>query len=184
MKIESKKVFWISVVLCHVLQAAAMAESESASQAVKLIVPDMARLGVSGEALTLILEDPGEGFAGTDPGEAEDSSSSLEYTSVVPAGNLRKVTVQLGADLSSGYQLELKVVQSDLSQSEGIANAIPSLSAIAQDLITNIGSCATGGSGPVLHYKFSFSAVTDLAADAAGTDHTVTFTLTEAGPPG
>ena len=124
--------------------------------------------------------------AGEVPADVIDDSAYTQYTSVVPESNTRKITAQLSESdtVLAGCSLKLAATVGS-GGNEGTSNGEQTLSSIfAQEIITGIGSCATGTSitegiedGAKLTYTLTVDNVTELIANEEKS-LTVTFTLT------
>ena len=122
--------------------------------------------------------------AGEVPADVIDDSAYAQYTSVVPASNTRKITAQLSEAVLTGCFLKLEATVGS-GVNEGTSDGQKILSNItAYEIITGIGSCATGTSitegseeGAKLTYTLTVDDVTALIANEEKS-LTVTFTLT------
>lgn len=162
-----------------VLPGVATAASDTDTQTMDLDVDDIAVIGVSAATVpTMTITTPTAGNEGDDPLGDSDSSTTVEYTSVVTSGQTRTITAEITTgDVPAGTQLTL--IAESVPASCGSAAAEQILSTTeAKAIITGIGSCATGGSGPTLTYSFEVTSVTSLDADG-DTAPVVTLTITE-----
>jgi hypothetical protein len=153
--------------------------SDTASHDVTLQVNEIALIDLNSTAsITLTTNPPAAG--GEDPVGDSDSSKLLQYTSLVATGTTRSISVQWGAldTAPAGTSLLLEAVSVPLNC--GSAAGQITISSVAQNLITNIESCATGigANGASLTYTFSVDDVNSLVVGDTQTV-TVTFTLTD-----
>lgn len=166
----------LMLLLAVLLVAAAGQAQVTDDQTVTLTVSEIAEIAVSGNISMTI---SGTGTAGTQPTDPTDSSSTLQYTSTVDGTNVRAITAEISAgSVPSGTSLDLDA--SSFGANEGSSAGPITLSGTAANLITGIGSVATGATGPTLDYTWS---IDDMTALVIGTDPvTVTFTLLDDGP--
>ena len=165
----------IALLASLLVASAGYSASDSDNQTVNLNINEVAEI-TAGATVTMTIV--GTGTPGTQPVNPTDSSSNLQYTSIVDAG-VRKIQAKLvAATVPAGTSL--KLTASGLGAGEGTATSQITLSTTDQDLITGIGSVATGAAatdGPTLDYVWSINTMgsLDFGADAVAT---VTFTLT------
>lgn len=113
-----------------------------------------------------------------------DSSKRLQYTSLVPAGQSRRITANWGvadsAPAGTSLRVEITAING-VAGNCGTAAGQITLSNVAQNIITGIGSCrtGTGANGATVTYTFSIDDVSQLEVGDSRTV-TVTFTLTDA----
>lgn len=161
------------LVVASLVAGAGFAATASDNQAVTLNIDEVAEI-TAGADITMTIV--GTGTPGTQPADPTDSSSHLQYTSIVDTGT-RKVQAKLAAaTVPAGTSLLLTA--SGLGAAEGTAAAQITLSITDQDLITGIGSVATGANasdGPQLDYVWQ---IDDMTALDHGNDATVTVTFT------
>jgi hypothetical protein len=103
------------------------------------------------------------------------------YTSVVGASKTRSITAAWGGADKTPAGCSLKLVISEIAGlNEGTASAEITISSVAQNIITGIGSCATGVGigGAKLKYTLSVDTVTSLVA-ASSENVTITLTMTD-----
>ena len=164
--------------------AGAFAATDSASHDIVLDVQEIAVIGLN-DASSITLSTAGTIAAGADPSTAADdtdSSKLLRYTSVVQSGTTHSITVALGATgVPAGTQLAVEATSMPGAANVGSATGEVILSSTANNLITGIGSTATGtgANGVELTYRYR---ITDVSAMATDGDATVTviYTLTDA----
>ena len=153
---------------------AGFAATSSDTQDVTLNIDEVAEI-TAGANITMTIV--GTGVPGTPPANPTDTSSHLQYTSIVDAG-LRKVQAKLSVGSApAGTSLKLTAVP---LAGQGTAAGEITLSTTDQDLIGSIGSVATGAGasdGPELDYEWSIDTLSSLDFSNDVTV-TVTFTLT------
>ena len=176
-----KKTIVILMILC-LAGVAAFAATSSANHSVTLNVPEVVLVGLnSGTAITLNVVAPAT--AGNAPTGQTDATKYLNYTAVNAGGTLRNITVQWGGADAAPAGTSLKVVSAAPTGTGtvGSATAQRTISAVAQTVVTGIGSCytATGSTGANLTYTLSVDTPQGLVQ---GDNHTVTvtYTLTDA----
>ena len=110
---------------------------------------------------------------------ATDASKSLFYTTANHVGKTRHITVGSDVNPPAGTSL---TVDSTVAGGAGTGAVGVAVSTVTADLVTAIGSVATGRiagtSGATLTYKFWVSAPASLVVGAAPTVVTVTYTMT------
>ena len=126
-------------------------------------------------AITLTTNTPAAG--GDTPLGDSDATKLLQYTSLVASGLTRSISVQWDVADAAPTGTSLKVEATSVPASCGTAAGLVTISSTAQDIITGIGSCATGtgASGAALTYTFSIDTVSSLVV---GDNKTVTLTYT------
>ncbi|HVP57790.1 MAG TPA: hypothetical protein VMU02_06805 [bacterium] len=150
---------------------------DTANQTVQLNVDDICVIDVTGNPGTLTIVAPGTG--GQTPPNDSDNSTYAQYTSVVPGATRRTITAAWGGSdaAPSGTSLLLEVTAVTAGCGSRVVGGI-TMSAVAQDVVTAIPSCATGTGGTdgaQLNYTLS---VDDVSQLDASDDQTVTVTLT------
>jgi hypothetical protein len=110
-----------------------------------------------------------------------DNTKLLQYTSLVPAAQTRRITANWGGADAAPAGTSLLLQATSVPAGCGTAAAQITLSAAAQSIVTAIGSCATGVgvNGAALTYSFNIVNVNNLVVGASSTV-TVTLTLTDA----
>ena len=151
----------------------------TANHTLTLSVASIARIGVTA-GVTLTVDDPGT--AGDDPTSDSDNTGRLRYTSTVPSGQSRRITAEWGATDAAPAGTQLTLTATPGGGKLGSSAGEKVISSSAEDIITGVGSCATGsgaGNGAVLDYTLE---VTDVGSLIAGDseDVIVTFTITDA----
>ena len=158
----------------------ALSDSDTASHSVTMRVSEIAVIGLNG-AGTIVLEMGRPTSGGEGPQDVTDNGKLLQYTSLVPNGQTRNITAAWGTSDQAPAGTSLKLQATGVPADCGTAASQITVSGIAQNIITNIGSCATGvgSSGAELTYTLS---VDDFTALAAGESKiaTITCTLTDA----
>jgi len=162
-----------------VLGLAGMARAvDTATQVVTVTVAEIAVIDVTGGGITLAVVAPAVG--GDLPADVTDSTAYLQYTSNGTNGTSRKVTAAIGVATPATYDLKLLAAAPTGTGTVGNAQAVITLTAVAQDIITGIKDCNTGTGGTDgSNITYTVTCVTMPAVDA-GTAHTVTYTLTDA----
>ena len=163
------------------LSASVLGENDTATQTFEVNVDEIAVIDVSGNPGTLTITAPTNG--GDDPVEpAADSSTYVWYTSVIPAMETRTIdAVITDGTLPPGTKLNLTAATPTGTGNCGTAVALGvDLSGTAGDIITDIGSCATGQGtgGAQLTYTLTITDIGSLVVTSANSI-TVTLTLTE-----
>jgi hypothetical protein len=164
--------------------AGAFAASDSASHDIVLDVQEIAVIGLN-DASSITLSTANTIEAGADPSTANDdtdASKLLRYTSVVQGGTTRVITVALGATgVPAGTQLAVEATNMPGAANVGSPTGEVVLSSTAANLITGIGSTATGtgANGVELTYRYRITDVSALTTDGDATV-TVVYTLTDA----
>lgn len=167
----------ILIVVAIMAAGSVMGETDSEGHIVTIVVEDVAAIEATGNP-TFTVTDP------TNPGlspqvNSADPTAKLAYTSIVTSTTSRDISALRSNNLPTG--MTLKVTASGTSGNEGTCTAQKTLDDVtAEDVITGIGSCATGLAAITLTYELTVTDA-DLLIDAAGTDVTVTYTLEEDG---
>ncbi len=154
--------------------------SDTATQSVTMTVSSICVVDVTGNPPTLAIVAPGTG--GATPSNATDTSTYVQYTSTVATGTTRNLSAKIGAGdiIPAGCSLKLTVTPSGGTNEGSTAGQI-TLSSTASNIVTGIGSCATGTGGTdgaQLSYSLEVTAMTSL--QAASETATVTLTLEDA----
>ncbi len=151
---------------------------DNTSHPVTMRVNEVCRIGLNSSS-GIVLEVGGQAVGGLPPVGATDSSKSLGYTSIVPAGGSRRVTANWGpADKTpSGTSLLLQVI--DMPAGSGVPAGQITLSGHPQNIITGIRSCSTGAAAARLRYTFRIEDVNGLV-QGDGATVSISFTLTDA----
>lgn len=161
-------------------------DTSEAGEAVTYSLPAMKILDVEGVAPTLTFAAPTE--AGTAIVDVTSNTSWINYTSIIATGTTNKVSVVLsGTAVPAGTTLKVVAAAhaGTGNGTYGTPTAVVTLSAIAQDLITTIGSCFTGTgntNGHQLTYTWSVNpAAYATVVAAAAADITATYTIVATG---
>ena len=173
------KIFVLTIMALMIGSVGVFALSDTASHTVTMQVNEIALIDLNDvTAITLTTNAPANG--GENVTGDTDATKLLQYTSLVAAGVTRNITVQadLAVPAPAGTSLKLAAVVPG-----GCGTAAPqvTITNAAQNLITAIGSCATGtgASGAALTYTFSVDTVASLVVGAT-TSPVITFTLADA----
>ena len=156
------------------------AANDSATHSVTLNVNEVVLLDLNDtSAVVLTTSAPTNG--GELPVGSTDTSKLLQYTSLVPSGQTRNLTVQWGGADAAPAGTSLKLEATSVSAGCGTSAPQVTVGPTAQALITGIGSCATGtgASGSQLTFTFSIDNVNALVVGDNSTV-TLTYTLTDA----
>jgi len=157
-------------------------DTQEAGQAVTYTIPAMAILDIEGTAPALSFVVPEQ--AGSPIAAVTNNATWLNYTSVIVTGTTNKVSVALSQAMPVSTTLKV-TAGADAAAGNGTMGTAPApvtLSAIAQDIITGIGSCYTGdgiSKGHNLTYEWSVDAAgyAALVTNAQASDVTVTYTI-------
>jgi hypothetical protein len=149
----------------------------TATQTVTMQVAAISVLGTTGNPAALVVSAPAVG--GDTPANPTSNTTYAQYTSTVATGVTRRLTANWGgADAApAGCSLLLTATPAALPNQGSTAGQI-TMSSTATNVVTGIGSCATGTgptNGAQLTYVLAINSVTALVA---GDNHTVTITLT------
>jgi hypothetical protein len=159
----------------------AFSDSDTASHSVTMTVNEIALIGLNSTA-TITLEMGTSTSTGEAPQDVTDNGKLLQYTSLVPDGATRSIVAAWGAATDAAPAgTSLKLQSTSVPANCGTAASQITVSATAQSIITNIGSCATGVgvNGAEITYTLSVDDFTQLAASESKTV-TITYTLTDA----
>ena len=156
------------------------AAEDRATQTVTMTVAEICSVSVNGNPGPLTVTSSEDGSHISEP---TDSSTSIGFTSTVGRGRSRSISVlwQSGSRPPSGCELRLRAADPS-GKGQGQSRGWIAVSDFPQDLISGIGSCATGGSSPGLGLEFKL-AVTNPTVLQSGerTTATVILTLTDEG---
>jgi hypothetical protein len=154
--------------------------ADNAAHDVILNVNEVCLIDLNSTA-TITLNTIAPAAGGMDPTGDTDASKLLQYTSLVPSGQTRLITANWDALDAAPAGTSLRLVATSVPAGCGSAGAQITLSNLAQNVITGIGSCATGvgANGAALLYTFSVDTVGSLVVGDTSTV-TVTFTLSDA----
>ncbi|MFH1314710.1 MAG: hypothetical protein ABIJ00_16005 [Candidatus Eisenbacteria bacterium] len=175
-----KRSIVLSSIICFALAGSAFA-ADTETQALTMNVSPAVVLDVTSAAITLEIVAPGSG--GADPADDIDNSSYAQYTSILNSGTTRSLTAAWGGvdAAPAGCSLKLEVTSLTSGCGSAVAGGI-TMTASAQNIVTSIGSCATGTGatdGAQLAYTLSVDTVASLDA-SDDQSATVTLTLTDA----
>ncbi|MBN1525436.1 MAG: hypothetical protein JW904_13185 [Spirochaetales bacterium] len=154
---------------------------DTASHEVQLTVAEVCLIDLNDPALiTLETTIPANG--GEDPAGESNTDKYLQYTSLVPSGQTRAISIawDVADSAPAGTALLLEAIA--VPANCGTAAGQITVSSSGQNLITGIGSCATGTgatTGAQLQYDLSITDVTQLNVGDTSTV-TIYFTLTTA----
>lgn len=170
----------IAVTLIAVVSSVAVA-GNTATQVVHIRVEEIAVMDVIG-ALSepLIFTVP----ENSEAAPVEHANTYLRYTSLVPEGKTRMITVAITAgSIPSGCALTLEAI--NLSCNGSCGNLVPGgvyLSRTPQSIITGIGGCYTGTAstdGALISHALVVKDAASLVSSETSTI-TISFTLTDA----
>lgn len=148
---------------------------------IHMSVDSIAALNVNpGSDITLTVSAPAT--AGDTPVGAANDANYLQYTSTVTATKTKIITAKLGAAVLDGCSLKLQATVGSGSNEGTSAGQVTLSNESAFNIVTGIGTCATGTSstdGAKLTYTLTVDTMGSLVA-AQEKHLTVTFTLTDA----
>jgi hypothetical protein len=152
------------------------AANDSASHDVTMQVNEVVLIDLNSTAtITLTTNAPANG--GEDPTGDTDNSKLLQYTSLVASGTTRNISAQWGGTDQAPAGTSLLLEATSVPAGCGSASAQITIDSTARNIITGIGSCATGtgANGAEMTYTFQIDDVSQLVV---GDNQTVTITLT------
>ena len=176
--------FMAVILVLVTIGLAAWAVTDTATQTFNVDVNSIAVIDVTAPPVDLAITAPLTG--GADPVSASDSTTYAQYTSTV-SSKTRKITAEISAgSLPGGTTLNLEATGTPGTNEGTYVGGGVDLTGVAGNIITGIGSCATGTAGTdgaQLTYTLSITGgvVTGLVADE-GNPITVTLTLTAEAP--
>jgi hypothetical protein len=149
----------------------------TATQTVTMQVASISVLAMTGNPATLAISAPAQG--GATPANPSSNTTYAQYTSTVAAGVTRRLQANWGGSdaAPAGCSLLLTATPAVLPN-QGTGAGQITMSATATNIVTGIGSCATGTgatSGAQMAYILSINSMTSLVA---ADNHTVTVTIT------
>jgi len=150
--------------------------ADTATQTVQMNVNDICVIDVTGNPGALVVAAPTTG--GQTPPDDIDNTTYAQYTSVVAGSTTRNVTAAWGGTDAAPVGCSLGLQVTNLTAGCGTQEGEIEMSALAQNIITDVGSCATGTGGTdggQLTYTLHIDDVSQLDADD---DQSVTVTLT------
>jgi hypothetical protein len=156
--------------------------ADTADQTVQMNVDEICVIDVTGNPGALTIVAPTTG--GQTPPDDSDNTTYAQYTSVVSGSTVRAVTAEWdGSDAApAGCSLALEVTAVTAGCGSRVVGGIITMTSTAQNIITAIGSCATGTGGTdggQLTYTLKVDNVSQLDA-SDDQSVTVTLTLTDA----
>ena len=180
-----KKTKWMvlsaTTIWLLMLAGAAMAASDQTSHQVTMTIDEIAKIAIDGGNITLDITAPG---AGESPADATTTSNYLRYTSTVSSTSKRSINVKFGALDTVPAGCTLLVTAGNLTgDNRGVSAGEKQISSTAEDIITDVLSCATGtgANRASLTYKLRVDAPGSLVAGDSKIV-TVTYTLTDMAP--
>ncbi|RPJ04943.1 MAG: hypothetical protein EHM28_13090 [Spirochaetaceae bacterium] len=159
--------------------------AQTAAHDVTMNVGDIALIDLD-DTVTVVLDITAPAQGGLDPIGDTDNSKYLQYTSLVAGAARRNITVQWDALDAAPAGTSLSVQITGIAGGSGTRGAYVgapvTISNVAQNLITGIGSCVTGvGATDGAAVQYNFNVVTPGSLVVGDTETvTVTFTLTVA----
>lgn len=170
------RTFLVGIVFALGLAGLTFAQS-TATQTVTMQISAISVLGVTGSPAALTVTAPA--LYGALPDNPTSNTTYARYTSTVSTGVTRRLQANWGgADVApAGCALLLTATPAALPNEGATAGPI-TMTSTATNIVTGIGSCATGTtatSGAQLTYLLSVNTMTALVA---GDNHVVTITLT------
>lgn len=164
----------------------AQGDTHEASHQITITIPNIAYLDIEAAGSTDVALSPSHSTEAGDPLDFTGMTNNLlwlNYSSIVPSGVTRKVTVELSTTVPAGMSMELTPGSPTTGAGErGIAAVGLSPDDDPSDVVTGIGSCYTVdgvGNGVNLVYDLDIDAGSygTMVADAHVID--VTYTLTD-----
>jgi hypothetical protein len=151
--------------------------SDTANQTVQMNVDDICVIDVTGNPGALAIVAPGTG--GQTPADDTDNTTYAQFTSVVAGSARRAVTAAWGGSdaAPSGTSLLLEVTALTAGCGSAVGGGI-TMTAVAQNIITTIPSCATGTGGTDGGQLTYTLAVDDVSQLDSSDDQSATITLT------
>jgi len=172
------------VCVLTLLSANIFAASDSATHDVTMNVNEVVLIDIN-DTGTLTLNTTAPANGGEDPtGETDSTSKLLQYTSLVTSGTTRNIQVSWSGALDgacpAGTHLEAEAITVPGGCGSAVASGV-TVSAVDQNIITSIGSCATGtgANGAQMEYRFVVDTVSSLVVSDT-TSVRLVFTLTDA----
>jgi hypothetical protein len=149
----------------------------TATQTVTMQIASISVLAMTGNPATLAVSAPAQG--GATPANPSSNATYAQYTSTVATGVTRRLQANWGTTdaAPAGCSLLLTATPAALPNQGSTAGQI-TMSSTATNIVTGIGSCATGTgatNGAQMAYVLSINTMTSLVA---GDNHTVTITIT------
>ena len=173
------RILVLTIIVMLIGSVSIFAASDTASHDVTMQVNEVVLLDID-DVTTMTLNTTAPANGGEDVTGSTDTRL-LQYTSLVAGATTRTISVSWGALDAAPAGTELKIEATGVAAGCGTAGAQITVSNVAQNIVTAIGSCATGtgASGTEVTYTLN---VTDVSAlDVAGDSTvTITYTLTDA----
>ena len=173
---KALKTLLVGIVLALGLAGLTFAQS-TASQTVTMQISAISVLGVTGNPAALVVSAPALG--GDTPSNPTSNTTYARYTSTVSTGVTRRLQANWAvANVAPAGCSLLLTAQPAALPNQGTTAGQITMTSTATNIVTGIGSCATGTtatSGAQLTYVLSVNTMTALIA---GENHTVTITLT------
>jgi hypothetical protein len=175
---------FLTVCLLSVVCVSIYAASDTATHDVTMNVNEVVLIDLNNTStLTLSTTAPANG--GEDPtGEIDSTSKLLQYTSLVASGTTRNISVAWSGALDGacpgGTHLEAEAITVPGGCGSAVSSGV-TVSGTDQNIITGIGSCATGtgANGAQMEYRFVVDNVSSLVVGDS-TSVRLVFTLTDA----
>lgn len=160
------------------------AASDTATHDVTMNINEVVLIDVNNTG-TLTLNTTAPANGGEDvTGETDSTSKLLQYTSLVAAATTRNISIAWSGALDgacpAGTHLEAEAITVPGGCGSAVASGVI-VSAVDQNIVTSIGSCATGtgASGAQMEYRFVVDTVSSLVVGDT-TSVRLVFTLTDA----
>jgi hypothetical protein len=164
------------LLLAPLLTVGFLLAQDTATQTVTMRVSEICVIDVTGNPSVLVIVPPSDG--GDTPANPSDSSTYAQYTSVVASGKTRSITAQWAAGDAAPSGCELQLQAQPAGGNQGTSAGTITLSSTPQNIVTGIGSCATGR-GSTQGARLTYTLViNDVESLVAGEEKTVTVTLT------
>jgi hypothetical protein len=174
----------VSLCLLSVFCVNSFAASDTATHDVTMNVNEVVLIDLN-DTGTLTLNTVAPANGGEDvTGETDNTSKLLQYTSLVAAGTTRNIQVSWSGALDgacpAGTHLEAEANSAPAGCGSVVGGGV-TVSGVDQNIITNIGSCATGtgANGAVMEYRLVVDTVSSLVVGDT-TSVRLVFTLTDA----
>ena len=175
-KMKIARIFVLIISLVLIGSAGVFALSDTASHDVTMQVNEIALIDLN-DATVIVLSTNAPANGGETVLGATDATKKLQYTSLVTSGTTRTITANWGGADVAPAGTSLKLEATSVPAGAGTADAQITLSAVAQPIVSAIGSVATGtgANGTELTYTFS---IDNVALLDVGDNQTVTITFT------
>jgi hypothetical protein len=166
---------WLTGTVLALGMAGLIFAAATATQTVTMQINSISVLATTGNPADLAVSAPVT--AGQTPANPTSNTIYAQYTSTVPSLTTRRLQANWGTGDAAPAGCSL-LLQALPGTGQGTGGAAITMTSTAQNIVTAIGSCATGTtgtSGAQLTYTLSINSMTSLVA---GDNHTVTITLT------